>query len=141
MTSLYDVCMYLRNWFVNEKNSYSGKVKIENGALAESYGIKPNQYFRIMGSDFNDGVYQYPITALTDEEFTGTIWRMSVPPELVSLITEMNTWETKYGGMINSPYQSESKADYSYSLKQGQSGRNFSALDQFSGRLAKWRKI
>lgn len=140
MTSLYDVCMYLRNWFVHEKNSYSGKIKIENGALVESYGIKPNQYFRIMGSDFNDGVYQYPLTTLTDEEFTGTIWRMSVPPDLIQLISEMNAWEVKNSPVLDSPYQSESKADYSYSLKTV-SGKGYSAIDQFSSRLARWRKI
>ena len=139
--TLIEVCQYLRNWFTDLLEMYHGHITIENGALVESYGLKPNQYFRIVGSVFNDGIYQYPLTMLQDESFDGSIWRMSVPPDLIQLISEMNTWEGKNNLVLNSPYQSESKADYSYSLRTNSNGKSISAIDQFSNRLARWRKI
>lgn len=144
---LSEVCAYLRNYFYHGEPTI-GKIEIVNGALKEPYGLKANQYFRIVGSMFNDGVYQYPLTTLQDETFNGAIWGMAVPPDLIDLITEMEAWKADKANAyaLNSPYQSESKADYSYTLKSGAdgSGKNSGAsalINQFSGRLARWRKL
>lgn len=140
---LSEVCAYLRNYFYHGEPTI-GKIEIVNGALKEPYGLKANQYFRIVGSMFNDGVYQYPLTTLQDETFNGAVWGMAVPPELIALISEMEAWKTSNAYALNTPYQSESKADYSYSLKSsGNSadGGAMTVINQFSGRLARWRKL
>ena len=140
---LGEICAYLRNYFYHGEPTI-GKIEIVNGALKEPYGLKANQYFRIVGSMFNDGVYQYPLTTLQDETFNGAVWGMAVPPELIALISEMEAWKTSNAYALNTPYQSESKADYSYSLKSsGNSadGGAMTVINQFSGRLARWRKL
>ena len=144
---LSEVCAYLRNYFYHGEPTI-GKIEIVNGALKEPYGLKANQYFRIVGSMFNDGVYQYPLTTLQDETFNGAVWGMAVPPDLIDLITEMEAWKADKANAyaLNSPYQSESKADYSYTLKSGAdgSGKNSGAsalINQFAGRLSRWRKL
>ena len=140
---LSEVCAYLRNYFYHGEPTI-GKIEIVNGALKEPYGLKANQYFRIIGSMFNDGVYQYPLTTLQDEVFDGAIRGMAVPPDLIRLISEMETWKTNNAYALNTPYQSESKADYSYSLKSignSENGGAMTVINQFSGRLARWRKI
>ena len=140
---LSEVCAYLRNYFYHGEPTI-GKIEIVNGALIEPYGLKVNQYFRIVGSMFNDGVYQYPLTTLKDEAFDGAIRGMAVPPDLIDLIAEMEAWKTSNAYALNTPYQSESKADYSYSLKSsGNSadGGAMTVINQFSGRLARWRKL
>ena len=140
---LSEVCAYLRNYFYHGEPTI-GKIEIVNGALKEPYGLKANQYFRIVGSMFNDGVYQYPLITLQDETFNGAVWGMAVPPDLIDLIAEMEAWKTNNAYALNTPYQSESKADYSYSLKSsGNSadGGAMTVINQFSGRLARWRKL
>lgn len=144
---LGEICAYLRNYFYYGEPMI-GKIEIANGALIEPYGLKVNQYFRIVGSMFNDGVYQYPLTTLKDEVFDGAIRGMAVPPDLIALIAEMEAWKADKANAyaLNSPYQSESKADYSYTLKSGtdSSGKNSGAsalINQFAGRLSRWRKL
>ena len=144
---LSEVCAYLRNYFYHGEPTI-GKIEIANGALIEPYGLKVNQYFRIVGSMFNNGVYQYPLTTLKDEVFDGAIRGMAVPPDLIALIAEMEAWKADKANAyaLNSPYQSESKADYSYTLKSGtdSSGKNSGAsalINQFAGRLSRWRKL
>ena len=146
---LSEVCAYLRNYFDNGQPHTFGEIEIKNGALFTPCNLKAGQYFRIIGSTFNDGVYQFPTTALNnDETFNGAIWGMAVPPDLIDLITEMEAWKADKANAyaLNSPYQSESKADYSYTLKSGAdgSGKNSGAsalINQFAGRLSRWRKL
>ena len=142
---LSEVCAYLRNYFDNGQPHTFGEIEIKNGALFTPCDLKAGQYFRIVGSTFNDGVYNFPTTALrVDETFNGAIWGMAVPPDLIDLITEMEAWKADKANAyaLNSPYQSESKADYSYTLKSGADGSGASALiNQFAGRLSRWRKL
>ena len=146
---LSEVCAYLRNYFDNGQPHTFGEIEIRNGALFTPCNLKAGQYFRIIGSTFNDGVYQFPTTALrADETFNGAVWGMAVPPDLIDLIAEMEAWKADKANAyaLNSPYQSESKADYSYTLKSGtdSSGKNSGAsalINQFAGRLSRWRKL
>ena len=66
---------------------------------------------------------------------------MAVPPKLLKLIDEMRKWETDNSYALNSPYQSESKADYSYTLKTGADGDSMTTINKFSSRFTEWRKI
>lgn len=145
---LSEICAYLRNYFDRNQPKFYGEIRIEDGALVSFEDkLQNGQYFRIVNSTFNDGVYLYPASGLTDETFSnGSVWAMAVPPDLIALIVEMEAWKTNNAYALNTPYQSESKADYSYTLKSGTdgSGKNNGAsalINQFSGRLARWRKL
>lgn len=146
--TIFEVCQYLKNWFDRNQPKYFGNVSIINGALSETYDLKVGQYFRIVGSTLNDGVYQYPITTLTDETFNGAIWGMSLPKAFLSLLDDIETWKTKYASADSaalSPYSSESFGGYSYSKS---SGSNDTTTDKsgtwqgvFGARLAPYRKM
>lgn len=146
--TIFEVCQYLKNWFDRNQEKYFGDITISNGALTTNYGLRPNQYFRIVGSSLNDGVYQYPTTALTDETFNGAIWGMSLPKAFLSLLDDIETWKAKYASADSaalSPYSSESFGGYSYSKS---SGSNDTTTDKsgtwqgvFGARLAPYRKM
>ena len=137
--SMNDLCDNLRNYFVREK--HTGSFVIENGSISLPFLVQ-NQYFRIVGSVLNDGVYQYPCTTLTDEPFQGEVWAMAVPPAVIALLADINEWNTKYGEATQSPYQSESFAGYSYSKSTDkESGNAVSWQSVFRSELSKWRKI
>lgn len=139
---LGEICAYLRNYFYHGEPTI-GKIEIVNGALKKPYGLKANQYFRIVGSMFNDGVYQYPLTTLQDETFNGAVWGMAVPPELISLISDIEAWQTKYGQSVNSPYAAESisATGYSRSKCSADSVGSIGWQNAFSKMLARWRKL
>lgn len=131
----------IKNYFVAEK--YFGVYKIEKGSITLPF-LFEGQYFRIIGSVFNDGIYQYPVSTLTDEEFDGAIWALAIPPEVISLADEIKNWQEKYGESANSPYQSESFGGYSYTAKSNNSmggNKSFTWKDAFASRLNDWRKI
>jgi len=146
--TLTKVCEYLNNYFWRKK--VSGKFIISEGALdVPSLQLKSGMYFRILGSDLNDGVYVYPPKAgeLKDEEFTGAVWSMVVPQTVIDLVTDIENWEKIYGGVdspANSPYNSESFGNYSYSKGSASSsavanGNTWQAV--FGTRLAPFRRL
>ena len=149
--TLSELCGELRNWF--KISSHRGIYTIENGAidlsaLVASGNIQINQYFRIQGSVFNDGVYRYPTSELNDETFRGIISPMSIPKDLLSILDEINIWQEKYGaadGTALSPYSSESFDGYSYSKVQGYASAGGGTVNSwksaFSARLTQWRKL
>lgn len=115
--------------------------------------ILDDQYFRIMGSVFNDGVHQKGLgsDALHDETFYGSVWAMAVPPSVIALAEEIEKWQEKYGSVDSasmSPFNSESFGGYSYSKStgggsyygDGASGGN-GWKSAFADRLNRWRKI
>lgn len=149
------ICRELNNWFdenpkAGSKDRHFGEFVVKDGAidLLET-GIKPGQYFRIVGSILNDGVYQHPASGLTDETFDGAIWLMYVPNEVLKLAQDIEAWEARYGGIDSvamSPFQSESFGGYNYSKGSNSSGSggSSSALTwqaQFASQLNKYRKI
>ena len=166
---LEEICRELNNWFDTNpndgtKNHYFGTFVIEDGIIDLSEtDIKPNQYFRIIGSVFNDGVYKFEPTVtptqdhpethrpvLTDETFDGAVWAMAVPPSVIALSAEIEAWQEKYGGVDStamSPYTSESFGGYSYSKSKGGSGNSGADANSgtwqnaYASRLNKWRKI
>ena len=141
---LYELCLELNNFF--EYAVYIGNVVIEDGNVQTDL-LQDGQYFRIVGSVFNDGVYQYPQRQLKDEVYHGGLWAMAVPPEVIALNAEIDAWKQKYmsiEGEAMSPYQSESFGGYSYTKASGSgnSGRSTAGWqDIFKGKLDKWRKI
>lgn len=136
---LEQILDYIHNYF--EKDVVTGKYTISSGTIELDF-LKCGQYFRICGSTFNDGVYQYPTVDLVDETFCGAVWAMAVPPAVIALSTEVDEWLDRYGKDTESPYQSESFGGYSYSKASGSSGNgNIGWKDVFRDRLNRWRKI
>lgn len=151
---LTDICAYLRNWFDRNQPKFIGRFSVENGMITsyddEDMGIQEGQYYRVIGSVFNDGVWQYGTDDLEDEVFDGAVWLMAIPPALKDLAEEIEEWQKKYGGIDStamSPFTSESFAGYSYTKASGGSGSDtYSGTpagwqDVFSARLARWKKI
>jgi len=140
---LSEICKELNNWF--EKERLFGKFTISDGVL-QNVDILDGQYYRIVGSTFNDGVYVFDVhnTPLKDETFDGAVWLMAVPSDVLNLSNEIDAWAEKYGEAQNSPYQSESFGGYSYTKASGSSsssnpnGATWQSV--FGGKLNKWRK-
>lgn len=140
---LEEILNYIHNYF--EKEIVPGTFTIDSGSIQLDF-LQNNQYFRIVGSVFNDGIYQYPVDNLINETFTGEIWAMAVPPSVIALLADIDNWVDKYGEVMNGPYQSESFGGYSYTKKSsgGQSNNGNDASDWrsvFRSRLNHWRKI
>lgn len=170
-----EVCHEVKNWF--EYDKIFGRFKIEGGVLRfldysdripSDLGLQDGQYYRIVESVFNDGVWQYhtpteseeeqtepetseepeEIEELRDEEFLGGVWLMAVPRDFLKKVDEIIAWEKKYGGVdsaAQSPFSSESFGGYSYSKASGGSGSGGSTAitwkNNFASDLDKWRKI
>lgn len=151
-TLLDEVCGYINNFFVTKPNGIKrGTFTIENGTLSVDF-LKEEQYFRIIGSTFNDGVYRFHANDLVDETFVGEVWAMAVPPAVIALINEIEAWNSKYGNInsVNmSPFASESFNNYSYTKSSsnrtnGENGSTSAVIgwrDVFGNRLRRWRKI
>lgn len=141
---LTELCQELRNWF--DKERHYGTFTIENGNIVADF-LQPGQYFRIVGSIFSDGVYQYPTEDRPDETFNGAVWALAIPKEVLQLDEEIDAWRRTYeatDSQAMSPYMSESFGGYSYSKGASNStggGATSSWKSVFKPRLNMWRKI
>lgn len=135
---LEQILDFIHNYFV--KDIMAGGFTISGGSV-EGLHLLNGQYFKIVGSVLNDGVYCYPTDALVDEQFDGEIWAMAVPPSVIALSTEIQIWVSKYGNSVDSPYQSESFGGYSYTKGSNSAGSSINWQDVFRGKLNRWRKI
>ena len=140
---LTDLCQELKNWF--EVKKVFGTFEISGGTISLSE-LQTDQYYRIVGSVFNDGVHKYPDSGLKDETFEGAVWLMAVPPTVIKLLDKINAWENDYGDATKSPYSSESFGGYSYTKASGSSDRNgnYSSVNyknMFRDELNRWRKV
>lgn len=144
---LTQICQYLRNWF--ERYKYHGDFTISSGLISYADGsalpLIPGQYYRIIGSIMNDGVHKVGEDGLIDESFSGSVWSMAIPADIIELADDIDEWITANASIINSLYQSESFGGYSYSLRGGvnvtKQTSGVSWQSQFDSRLAPWRKI
>lgn len=115
---LEQILMELNNWFRvrdDVNGIYPGTYTIKNGGIALSF-LQDGQYFRIMGSVFNDGLHRYgpDMEALTDETFDGTIWALAIPKTVVAAAAEAEAWLAKNGAVVGGVYSSESFGGYTY---------------------------
>lgn len=142
---LTELCAELKNYFLRDrdKDIHYGQYVISDGSIDLPFLID-GQYFRIVGSVLNDGVYKYPTSNLTDEEFSGAVWAMAVPPSVIALSEEIDAWNEKNAEILASPFSAESFGGYSYSKASTYSGgesRVMSWQVQFASRLSKWRRL
>lgn len=147
MAKLTEVCASIKNYFLRD---------IEKGTFTITPGTVPldslldGQYFRIVGSVLNDGVFQNTVEDLAnlrEEEFTGQIWSMAVPRDFEQLCDDIDAWRQKNEALDSanmSPFSSESFGGYSYS--KGGSGSASGSIgvtwqSQFASRLNTYRRI
>lgn len=133
---LNEVLDVLHNHF--EVSTHYGEYEILGGTLFLD-NIADGQYFRIIGSVFNDGVYEYPCYELTDEMFTGTVQLLAIPKELIELVEQIKQYIEK--NPENTPFVSESWNGYSYTKSTGSNGAVIGWQTVFAKRLNRWRKI
>ena len=133
---LEKMCAECKNYFV--KDIHFGTFKIEGGAIEPLDFLQEGQYFRIVGSVLNDGVYQYQTSELTDEVFDGAIWAMSVPPSFIALASDIDEWQKKDGKP--SAYTSESFANYSYTKATNSKGQPVTWKEVFASELNNYRR-
>lgn len=142
---LGQVLGHLRNWFLAPGGIRTGEYTITENGIDLPFLID-GQYFRIVGSVLNDGVYQYTkgnALGLRSETFTGAVWALKVPPEVLDLTDRIKAWQDKYKDIAASPYVSESFGGYTYTKAGGNAAgdKGTSWQDAFRAELNRWRKI
>ena len=135
---LETVLQNLNNWFLVPDGVHAGEFTVQGGQLTLPF-LQTGQYFRVVGSVFNDGLHQYPVADLTNETFTGSVWALAVPKAVIELAEEIDAWQTKNGDP--GPFTSESFGGYSYSKATNASGMAVGWQDVFKSRLNDWRRI
>ena len=147
---LTEVCAEIRNYFLRRYDDiHVGTFTVSDGEIEALPFLQNGQYFRIVGSVFNDGVWQYGEAdeRLHDETFSGSVWAMAVPPAVIALDSEITAWVAENEDAINNPYQSESFGGYSYQKTSGYAGESKDGGDgvswqkQFAKRLSPYRRI
>lgn len=148
--TLYELCAECRNFF--PRSVIRGDFRVVGGVLEPLPDIPDGAYIRVVGSLFNDGVFQYPHTGIADEEFSGAVWILAIPEDFISLLTDINAWEAANAeavakaaaDVLAGPYTSESFAGYTYTKKTGLPDVPTTWKDPrlgFASRLNVWRKI
>lgn len=139
-----EICKELNNWFVvDDADRCFSEFTISDGVISPLDFVQKGQYFRIIGSVFNDGVYKNDDDLkLQDETFDGCVWAMRIPADVIKLSADISAWMDKNGEAVTSPYASESFGGYSYTKSTGANGENNATWQKvFSNSLKKWRKI
>lgn len=144
---LEQILTELHNWFrVRDglNGIHRGTYTIRDGSIALPF-LRDGQYFRIMGSVFNDGLHRYgpDMELLEDETFDGSIWALAIPQQVIDLAGEITAWQEKYKDTMESPYTSESFGGYSYTKASGAGDSTGSGGWQaaFQARLNPYRKL
>ena len=135
---LEQILIHLNNWFLVPEGVHEDTYTVEDGGIVLPF-LADGQYFRIVGSLFNDGLHKYPAEDLTEETFDGAVWALAVPKQIVTLAEEITTWNNKQG--TPSPYTSESFGGYSYSKATNANGTPLGWQDVFKTQLAPYRKL
>lgn len=138
------ICEYLNNFFWRQK--IEGIFSIADGSVVIP-ALKEGQYYRILGSIFNEGIHIYPSSDLTDEEFKGQVWAMVIPQDIIALASDLHDWLEQYGVVGSealSPYTSESFNGYSYSKSAGGDSSSATGSNSwqsvFASRLIPYRR-
>ena len=138
-----DICAEINNYFVQMNDIAVGTFSIVEGKLVPDMEVLDGQYYRIVGSVFNDGVH-YSDDVLKDEpDFRGGMWLMRVPQDVIECAERVITWMDSHAGDIASPYTSESFGGYSYTKganANGTVGTDWKNQAEFAGILKKYRK-
>jgi hypothetical protein len=144
---LNEICEHLHNFFDARDGEYidrtAGTFAISDGLISPlSSSMIAGQYIRIVGSLLNDGIYLLPsnftISTLVNETFTGAIFGLAIPRDLVTLDSEITAWVAANPA---SGYVSESFGGWSGTKATGANGAPLSWKSVYAARLNRWRKI
>lgn len=146
---LTELCQELRNWFDRER--HYGTFEITGGRITAPFLVN-GQYYRIVGSVFNDGIHRYSVNSndisLQNETFTGAVWALAIPQDVIKLAEDIESWRDKYENTESSamsPYMSESFGGYSYQKGSAFTGTGTgggtSWKSTFNSRMNAWRKM
>lgn len=140
---LEQILTHLHNWFEIDRRSGCFTIRTGSFTAADSDplpDLAEGQFFRILGSVFNDGLHQWPADDLTDEVFTGTVCALAVPPAVQDLAEQVRLWQEQAGPV--QPYQEESFGGYSYTAAADPvSGGPLTWQAVFRSLLNPWRKL
>lgn len=143
MDMIGEICAHVRNYFLGSdprRNIHPGEYVISGGELAPLDFLNDGQYFRIVGSTLNDGVYRYPVSNLADETFTGSVWAMEVSPSFIALADEIAAFCGSDAGKAT-PYASESFGGYSYTRAVDAGGAPIGWEKVFAASLNRYRRM
>lgn len=130
---LETVLTTMHNWFPAKGGRHAGTFSIVSGMLFLDFSLLPGQYYRIRGSVFNDGLHQvHDGDLLTDETFTGEVWALAIPRDVIELANEISAWREKNP---ETDKVSESFGGYSYTRGVGGTSGS-SALSGWQGVFA-----
>ena len=135
---LAEICQEINNFFTSREDKKIGLIEIKDGQLSPSFDLVNGQYYRIIGSIFNDGIYKYGEDELQDETFDGAVWLMKIPKDFLDLSKEIQSYVEKNDQ--TNIFVSESFGGYSYT-KATKDGAPLSWRDVYKKRLNRWRKI
>lgn len=143
---LTEICAEIKNYFCKPEDIITGNFSIVDGSIVPSIDFAEGQYFRIVGSVFNDGVHKDGDALIDEAEFHGAVWKMRVPQEIINLAEEIDDWQTKNADTITSPYMSESFGGYTYTKAIGYGttdkvGSDWRSQASFASRLNPYRRI
>lgn len=144
MSMMGVVCQEVKNYFIQKDvDIHASNYVISGGSISPVPFLKDGQYYRIVGSTLNDGVYEHGTddTDLVDEEFFGAVWAMRVPRDFVALVDEIQEWETNHAAALSGPFSSESFDNYSYTLAKSEGGGAYTWKDHFKGKLNGYRRL
>lgn len=143
MDMVGEICAHVKNYFLGgnpHRNIHPGEYVISSGTLAPLDFLKEGQYFRIVGSTLNDGVYRYPASGLVDERFAGSVWAMEVTPSFIALADEIKKFCESESGKVTA-LTSESFGGYSYTRATDDGGVPLTWERVFAKRLNQYRRI
>lgn len=135
----------MNNWFDRDQSgkawgALAGTFEVSGGSLMLPDGfVQTNQYYRVDGSVFNDGLHRHPDALMADEQFVGTVRALHVPQAVIDLADEVAEWCEKHQDAARSPYQSESFGGYTYSKGESQGADGWEQA--FAPELRRWRKL
>lgn len=146
---LYEICEHLHNFFDRRDGEFIDRTAdtftISDGVISPlSTSLIGGQYIRIVGSLLNDGIWLLPadstfvIADLQDETFTGAVFGLAIPRDLVTLDSEISAYVAANPA---SGYVSESFGGWSGTKATGSSGAPLSWKSVFAARLNRWRKV
>lgn len=148
---LESILRHLKNWFLVPDGIHTGTFVVEGGRITLPF-LSEGQYYRIVGSVFNDGLHKYGEESfensrfrgspLKNETFNGSVWALAVPKSVEDIAVEVSAWNDKHGKQALSPFQSESFENYSYSKASDvKNGGAVTWESAFRSRLNPYRKV
>ena len=145
---------HIRNAF--EFSIERGSFVINDGKLSLSEKYVAGEWIAILGSALNDGIYKISSVGstyslangsdnenpVTDEEFTGAVWRLRLPKSLVSLCADIQKWTDSPEGKPSNVVSESVVSFYSKTLATTKDGAPIGWESVFKSRIhGNWRKM